>query len=384
MGLDQDFPASIEVQFLGGPAKGERTTANLCTPGTEVVMNDTIVKSHCVGSQLEDVPGRPVGDGRDRGRWRRRDPPHDRRRGGARVPQTAARRQGRPRARQLIAATGGDKAARGRARSRCSRRATPWSFGDVDIQVLDGAAPSAACRPRRACGRIVGSSGGRGMGRVTTGGGWRAVLYTLKKAREVGGLWPLWKAMRSKNACKTCALGMGGQAGGMVNEAGHFPEVCKKSFQAMVADMQGAVKPSFFETYSLPQLRAFTPHQLEHSGRLVQPVVLEKGSQHYRPIEWGEAMERIAAKLEAHAARGGVLLLQRPLEQRGGLPAAALRPALRHQPRQQLQLLLPSGQRRGAGQRDRHRRRHREARRHGARRLRVPDRRQSRRATTPG
>jgi molybdopterin-dependent oxidoreductase alpha subunit len=138
---------------------------------------------------------------------------------------------------------------------------------------------------------------GRFFGRVTTGGGWRAVLYTFKKASEVGGLWALWKAMRSKNACKTCALGMGGQAGGMVNEAGHFPEVCKKSFQAMVADMQGAVKPTFFETYTIPQLRRFSPREMEHSGRLVQPVILEKGSQHYRPIEWGEAMERIASKL---------------------------------------------------------------------------------------
>jgi molybdopterin-dependent oxidoreductase alpha subunit len=137
------------------------------------------------------------------------------------------------------------------------------------------------------------------MGRVKTGGGWRAVLYTFKKAHEAGGLWKFWKAMRTKNACKTCALGMGGQAGGMVNEAGHFPEVCKKSFQAMVADMQGAVKPAFFETYSLPQLRAFSPHQMEHSGRLVQPVVLEKGSQHYRPIDWADAMERIARKLRA-------------------------------------------------------------------------------------
>jgi molybdopterin-dependent oxidoreductase alpha subunit len=137
------------------------------------------------------------------------------------------------------------------------------------------------------------------MGRVKTGGGWRAVLYTFKKAREAGGLWALWKAMRSKNACKTCAVGMGGQSGGMVNEAGHFPEVCKKSFQAMVADMQGAVKPTFFETYSVPQLRMFTPYQMEHSGRLVQPVVLEKGSQHYRPIDWADAMERIARKLRA-------------------------------------------------------------------------------------
>ena len=75
--------------------------------------------------------------------------------------------------------------------------------------------------------------------KLKTGGGWPAVWYTLRKAREVGGILKLWQAMRSKNACKTCALGMGGQPGGMVNEAGHFPEVCKKSLQAMVADMQG-------------------------------------------------------------------------------------------------------------------------------------------------
>jgi molybdopterin-dependent oxidoreductase alpha subunit len=140
---------------------------------------------------------------------------------------------------------------------------------------------------------------GRFFGKVTTGGGMRAIWYTFKKAREVGGVWALWKAMRSKNACKTCALGMGGQAGGMVNEVGHFPEVCKKALQAMVADMQGAVKPTFFETYSLPQLRRFSSREMEHSGRLVHPVILEKGAQHYRPIEWSEAMERIAAKLKA-------------------------------------------------------------------------------------
>ena len=63
------------------------------------------------------------------------------------------------------------------------------------------------------------------MRRVKTGGGWPAVLYTYRKAREAGGLWKLWKAMRSKNACKTCAVGMGGQQGGMVNERGVFPEI---------------------------------------------------------------------------------------------------------------------------------------------------------------
>ena len=110
------------------------------------------------------------------------------------------------------------------------------------------------------------------MKKVSSGGGWPAIFYTLSKAREVGGLWKLWKAMRSRNACKTCALGMGGQKGGMVNEAGSWPEFCKKSLQAMAADMQGAIKPGFWSTYSKPQLQLFSPLELENCGRLTQPV----------------------------------------------------------------------------------------------------------------
>jgi molybdopterin-dependent oxidoreductase alpha subunit len=138
------------------------------------------------------------------------------------------------------------------------------------------------------------------MRKRTSGGGWQAIFYTWRKARQSSGwkLWKFWQAMRSKNACKTCALGMGGQAGGMVNESGMFPEVCKKSLQAMASDMQGAVKPEFWSTYSVPQLQAFSPRELEECGRLVQPVVLEKGSQYYRPITWDDAMGRIVGKLK--------------------------------------------------------------------------------------
>jgi hypothetical protein len=50
MGKDQDFPISIEVQFLGGNGKDERSTSNLCTPGTNVVMNDQLFTPHCINS----------------------------------------------------------------------------------------------------------------------------------------------------------------------------------------------------------------------------------------------------------------------------------------------------------------------------------------------
>ncbi|MEQ1934104.1 MAG: FdhF/YdeP family oxidoreductase, partial [Fimbriimonadaceae bacterium] len=124
------------------------------------------------------------------------------------------------------------------------------------------------------------------------GGGWQAISYTFRKGRQVG-FFKLWRAMRAKNACKTCALGMGGQRGGMVNEAGRFPEVCKKSLQAMVGDMQGRIEPRFFETYSLEELRSFTSQELEACGRLAQPVIAREGDTHYRPIAWEEALNLI-------------------------------------------------------------------------------------------
>jgi hypothetical protein len=50
MGLDQDFPISLEAQFLGGNGVDDRPTANLCTPGTEVEMEGRLVEQHCIES----------------------------------------------------------------------------------------------------------------------------------------------------------------------------------------------------------------------------------------------------------------------------------------------------------------------------------------------
>ena len=57
MTRDQDFPISIEVQLLGGAALGERPTANLCTPGTHVVMDGKLVTQHCVNSNSKTHRG---------------------------------------------------------------------------------------------------------------------------------------------------------------------------------------------------------------------------------------------------------------------------------------------------------------------------------------
>jgi len=57
MDKDQGFPIGLEIQFLGGDGENERSTANLCTPGTLVVMDGSIMTEHCVNSSSKTYPG---------------------------------------------------------------------------------------------------------------------------------------------------------------------------------------------------------------------------------------------------------------------------------------------------------------------------------------
>jgi hypothetical protein len=57
MRKDQDFPVSIEVQLLGGSGKGTRPTANVCTPGTHIVMGGKLITQHCNNSRSKTYHG---------------------------------------------------------------------------------------------------------------------------------------------------------------------------------------------------------------------------------------------------------------------------------------------------------------------------------------
>lgn len=57
MAHNQDFPVSLEVQFLGGNGREERPTANLCTPGTHVVLKGSLHKPHCTNSSSRTFHG---------------------------------------------------------------------------------------------------------------------------------------------------------------------------------------------------------------------------------------------------------------------------------------------------------------------------------------
>jgi hypothetical protein len=57
MNVDQDFPVSIEAQFLGGDGVSERSTGNVCTPGTNIVMDGQLITQHCTNSTSKTYHG---------------------------------------------------------------------------------------------------------------------------------------------------------------------------------------------------------------------------------------------------------------------------------------------------------------------------------------
>ncbi|WP_396632733.1 DUF1080 domain-containing protein [Maribacter sp. R86514] len=55
---EQDWPISVEIQFLAGVEEGvERPTGNMCSPGTDVVYEGKIDPRHCINSTSDTYYG---------------------------------------------------------------------------------------------------------------------------------------------------------------------------------------------------------------------------------------------------------------------------------------------------------------------------------------
>jgi len=90
---------------------------------------------------------------------------------------------------------------------------------------------------------------------------------------------------------------MGGQKGGMTNEVGKFPEICKKSIQAQLTDIQQAIPRDLFRKNTIKDLQAMRPRDLVRSGRLNTPLFCANNSDRYVPIEWKEALKKVTKSL---------------------------------------------------------------------------------------
>lgn len=119
-------------------------------------------------------------------------------------------------------------------------------------------------------------------------------------AKKVGAL-NLANTVRSKNTCKACAFGTGGQRGGLHNEFSNRVEICNKNIQAQLSDIRDPIPIEIFEQNSIEELRELSGKQLEDLGRLAIPLYKAPGASHYQAITYEKAMEQIAARMRTTA-----------------------------------------------------------------------------------
>ncbi|MCB1648835.1 MAG: molybdopterin-dependent oxidoreductase, partial [Pseudomonadales bacterium] len=133
--------------------------------------------------------------------------------------------------------------------------------------------------------------------KLPVGGGLKAVQYVLSIAGDVGPH-RLMQTVRSKNTCKACAFGTGGQRGGLHNEYSHGIEICNKNIQAQSGDLRPPIPAAIFSDNSLAELRRLSGRELEALGRLAHPLYKAPGADRYRIIDMNTALQMISERLQ--------------------------------------------------------------------------------------
>jgi molybdopterin-dependent oxidoreductase alpha subunit len=75
-------------------------------------------------------------------------------------------------------------------------------------------------------------------------------------------------------------------------------EFCENGAKAIAAEATTRkAGPEFFARHSITDLAAESDYWLEQQGRLMEPMLLERGASHYKPVSWDEAFAIIGAEL---------------------------------------------------------------------------------------
>ncbi|MCJ1696371.1 FdhF/YdeP family oxidoreductase [Rathayibacter caricis] len=83
----------------------------------------------------------------------------------------------------------------------------------------------------------------------------------------------------------------------------HVAEFCENGAKAVAEEATlRTVTPAFFAQHPLAELETWDDFALGQQGRLTEPMLLEEGATHYRPIGWDEALDLVAEELRACAS----------------------------------------------------------------------------------
>ncbi|WP_126172611.1 FdhF/YdeP family oxidoreductase [Altericroceibacterium xinjiangense] len=80
----------------------------------------------------------------------------------------------------------------------------------------------------------------------------------------------------------------------------HIAEFCENGAKATLWEQTSRrATPEFFAEHTVTELKGWSDHDLEQTGRLTHPMRYDRASDTYVPVSWGEAFQAIGAELRA-------------------------------------------------------------------------------------
>ncbi len=129
-------------------------------------------------------------------------------------------------------------------------------------------------------------------------GGLPAVRSALQHGFEEMGLVKTIKTLAKLNQadgfdCPGCAW-----PDPKTGKRSRLGEYCENGAKAVAEEAtRKTIGADFFARYSVQELSQWSDYEIGKSGRLIEPMILEEGQEHYRPITWEEAFALIARHL---------------------------------------------------------------------------------------
>ena len=134
----------------------------------------------------------------------------------------------------------------------------------------------------------------------TFAGGMDAVLSSLTYLYKETGLSRMRKLIANLN--QVDGFGCPGCAWPNPDHERSAFEFCENGAKNVSAEAsRRLVEPAFFAKWSVSDLLLTSDYWLEQQGRLAEPMLLEAGADHYRPVSWEDAFRIIAQEMRALA-----------------------------------------------------------------------------------
>ena len=138
------------------------------------------------------------------------------------------------------------------------------------------------------------------MKKLKAGGGWPALFYAWKKARQAGGILKLWRAMRIEERLQDLRARHGRPARRHGQRARPLPRSLQEESAGDGRRHAGRHPQRLLATvFRHATCNNFRRASSKHCGRLVEPVRYTRETGRYTPITWKDALESIATKLRA-------------------------------------------------------------------------------------